>query len=343
MRRVRSRAVGDGIDALPVEAILAVMPGFVALIDSEGTILDVGGGTGAPGRPDAALIGFRLHDFLPVAVADALVGAIARALANGQPVTVRYAVTDDKSDARYRTATINPTGDGRALMHVHDVTLDHHDRLTGLPDRSSLHAELDLAIVDGTAVNPAVLLVDIDRFKRLNDSLGYSRGDEAIVAVADRIAEVVGGSATIGHVGGDEFVVALNRVVDAAEALELATLTPRCTTRRNRVATARCCSTRACVASASTGSSSRPRCTPRSPKASCACTTSRSSTSRRGRRSASKRSCGGTVPDTGSCPRTPSCRSPSRPASSTSSARSCSVTPCTTPRCGTSTPASASP
>ncbi len=79
-----------------------------------------------------------------------------------------------------------------------------HDRLTGLPTRD--HFE---ALVDESAPRPAaVLLVDVNRVKEINDAFGHQAGDTLLTIVARRIAEVCDGLGVLGRLGGDEFVVA---------------------------------------------------------------------------------------------------------------------------------------
>jgi PAS domain S-box-containing protein/diguanylate cyclase (GGDEF)-like protein len=80
-----------------------------------------------------------------------------------------------------------------------------HDPLTGLPNRVQLGAELSQWL---TARQPVgVLYCDIDRFKTINDSLGRKAGDELLLAVAQRLSQVIPTGCTLGRVGGDEFVV----------------------------------------------------------------------------------------------------------------------------------------
>ena len=84
-----------------------------------------------------------------------------------------------------------------------------HDELTGLPNRALALARLDHALDrrhrDGTRATALVL--DIDRFKVINDSLGHAAGDELIVALGRRLADAMRGGDTVARLGGDEFAV----------------------------------------------------------------------------------------------------------------------------------------
>jgi diguanylate cyclase (GGDEF)-like protein/PAS domain S-box-containing protein len=101
--------------------------------------------------------------------------------------------------------------------------LAHFDTLTGLASRAALHAELQSSLrqarADGTQL--ALLFVDLDDFKRINDTHGHAAGDQVLAAVADRLRTVVRSRDLVARPGGDEFTV-LARAL-AADAAAIAT------------------------------------------------------------------------------------------------------------------------
>jgi diguanylate cyclase (GGDEF)-like protein/PAS domain S-box-containing protein len=91
------------------------------------------------------------------------------------------------------------------------VQMANHDMLTGLPNRVLLQDRLAHAIAEAqrTRREAAVIFVDLDRFKHVNDSLGHGAGDRMIVEIARRLADAVRESDTVARQGGDEFVIVL--------------------------------------------------------------------------------------------------------------------------------------
>jgi diguanylate cyclase (GGDEF)-like protein/PAS domain S-box-containing protein len=102
--------------------------------------------------------------------------------------------------------------------------LAHHDVLTGLANRFSLHARLEQSLAGARRRNTclAVLFLDLDRFKNINDSLGHHHGDALLVEVGKRLSQAVRASDTVARLGGDEFVVVVQDVDRANEAAHVA-------------------------------------------------------------------------------------------------------------------------
>ncbi|MFT4178138.1 MAG: EAL domain-containing protein [Thermomonas sp.] len=102
--------------------------------------------------------------------------------------------------------------------------LANYDTLTSLPNRTLLSERLSRAIVRARRQNArmALLFLDLDRFKDVNDSLGHAIGDRILRAAAQRLLDVVGPSHTIARLGGDEFTVILEDIADYSEAEDCA-------------------------------------------------------------------------------------------------------------------------
>jgi diguanylate cyclase (GGDEF)-like protein len=97
------------------------------------------------------------------------------------------------------------------------------DALTGLPNRTLLLEHLDESIGRRRRTDSiAVLFLDLDRFKAINDTLGHAAGDALLVGVAARLRQVVRPSDTVGRLGGDEFVVVCEGVTDRDHAAGVA-------------------------------------------------------------------------------------------------------------------------
>lgn len=109
---------------------------------------------------------------------------------------------------------LNAEVDERRQAEARIRHLALHDVLTGLPNRSHLELSLTQALTEARAAGEqaAVMFLDLDRFKQVNDSLGHAAGDDLLREVAQRLRAAVPPQATLARQGGDEFVLVLPRV-----------------------------------------------------------------------------------------------------------------------------------
>jgi diguanylate cyclase (GGDEF)-like protein len=102
--------------------------------------------------------------------------------------------------------------------------LAYHDALTGLPNRNLFldHLRLALALAGRDRRHVAVLFLDLDRFKTINDSLGHGAGDELLRTIADRLRLGLRQGDTVARLGGDEFTVLLPEIGDERDMIHVA-------------------------------------------------------------------------------------------------------------------------
>jgi len=132
---------------------------------------------------------------------------------------------------------LEPEGGGEAVMEgsLIDITdrkrAEHqrwhqanHDALTDLPNRVLFNDRLSLAILHAQRRRQslAVMFLDLDHFKRVNDTVGHSAGDELLVKAADRLRRCIRADDTVARVGGDEFLLLLNGIARENDAATMA-------------------------------------------------------------------------------------------------------------------------
>ena len=102
--------------------------------------------------------------------------------------------------------------------------LAHHDTLTGLPNRNLFADRLQRAILKARREKGifALLFIDVDRFKGINDQFGHTAGDEVLKACCNRMIACIRDSDSLGRIGGDEFVLLLEDLRSAQDAIEIA-------------------------------------------------------------------------------------------------------------------------
>lgn len=129
-----------------------------------------------------------------------------------------HPVHDQVGGLKYVDGTIEDITD-RKLAEKRIETLAYYDALTGLANRSLLDARIveALAMAQRTGKRVAVLFLDLDRFKPINDSRGHSIGDMVLRETAHRLSRFVRGEDAVARVGGDEFVLVMGEIDSVAD------------------------------------------------------------------------------------------------------------------------------
>jgi diguanylate cyclase (GGDEF)-like protein/PAS domain S-box-containing protein len=126
-------------------------------------------------------------------------------------------------DANVRGLVLNTRDvSDRKELEAQLVHQAFHDGLTGLANRTLFTERVEHALARSDRSDLAVLFIDLDDFKHVNDSLGHAAGDQLLVAAARRLQGCLRPSDTAAHLGGDEFAVLLERVTDAGAAAGVA-------------------------------------------------------------------------------------------------------------------------
>ena len=228
-------------------ALLNAIPDEIYLIHADGSILDQINQNveAAAGNPDApAVAQNRIEDVFPAHVAHTLREHLHVVLSTRQSATFEFMLDEDQ---RTWEARLQPHIDNRVLAILRDVTerhksearireLAYFDNVTGLPNRQYFVRELRRAMRHARRNDKkvSILYIDLDRFKRINDTFGHSVGDSLLKSVAKRIAacirplDLLATESTRGELplepqqlarfGGDEFVVLLADMDDAEQA-----------------------------------------------------------------------------------------------------------------------------
>ncbi|MCK1715527.1 MULTISPECIES: EAL domain-containing protein [unclassified Bradyrhizobium] len=158
-------------------------------------------------------------------------------IADIETLQAKEIITSDPDTQRNRSLswTVQPMADGGAVVLLEDVTerrnaearishLARYDDLTALPNRVSFRDEIErlLAIARHSERLSALLFVDLDQFKQVNDTLGHPCGDQLLCAVANRLRDMLRPEDFVARFGGDEFVVFQQNISSPEDAASLA-------------------------------------------------------------------------------------------------------------------------
>lgn len=213
-------------------ALLDAVPDMMFVLDSQYVFCDFKAGHGmAPFAPPESFLGKPVHEVLPPELAINMEYNIKRVLETGEGLSHAYSLGEG-DDLHHFEARYAPFGTNEVLAVVRDITqnkrneehirhLAYYDSLTGMPNRQHFHELLEAAMAEARAGQNklALMFLDLDGFKRINDTLGHDVGDKLLQSVAERLRihlrasdkvffpETMGGSSNIARLGGDEFTV----------------------------------------------------------------------------------------------------------------------------------------
>lgn len=220
-----------------LEAIFQALPDIYFRIAPDGTILDYR----AQQRsslyvPPEQFLGRRMQDILPPAINQLFMEKQAALAHTGTLQTYEYQleVPDGLRSFEARLTSLAPVSDDLVAV-IRDITerkrvedeiryRANYDQLTGLPNRELLMERLSQAI-KGARRKPqrhALLFVDLDHFKQVNDTLGHIHGDSLLQQAAERLQHCVRDMDTVARLGGDEFVVLLQGIEHPRDAAHVA-------------------------------------------------------------------------------------------------------------------------
>jgi diguanylate cyclase (GGDEF)-like protein len=215
-------------------ALLKAVPDGIFLVNAAGMISHCFSPiAGLPGMQAHAAGALHLNELLPQ-------GALVRAMQGldsalrGTPGAFEFALPGDAAASRHFECRFLPNASGQVLAIVRDITvrkqteehihrLAYFDALTGLPNREWIGEFLARSLGEAAERkrSVALLFVDLDQFKRINDTLGHETGDALLRQVAERLTAALSSAGTAGQlarVGGDEFIAVLTGQPTVADA-----------------------------------------------------------------------------------------------------------------------------
>lgn len=217
-------------------ALLDAIPDLMLHLNSSGIILDFKVPKGHPlQNSSSGFVNQNIYQILPTPAAQQMIRYVRRALQTNRTEVFEYESLVEGSILFYEARIVTITQD-ETLAIIRNITDRKgfekqllydalHDALTGLPNRNLFMNRLSHAIELAKRRDDylfAVLFIDLDRFKVINDSLGHIVGDQLLIAISRKLEACLRSGDTVARLGGDEFAILLEDINNTADATALA-------------------------------------------------------------------------------------------------------------------------
>lgn len=218
-----------------VRALYEAVPDLLLFLDLKGRFLECKPAKDFQTHIEPEhFLGKTIHEALPESVAEQAMSCLEKAVSAPGVASFEYQMTLPHGESNYESRFIRASEE-QVLCIVRDISeskrtqqqlhfLAHYDTLTGLPNRRLFNESLTKAqtFANRTSDTIAVMFIDLDRFKNINDTLGHGVGDKLLQQVGNRISVCIRESDTVARMGGDEFAVVLVNVREERDAAVVA-------------------------------------------------------------------------------------------------------------------------
>ena len=219
-----------------LETIFEAIPDIFFLMKNDGTIIDYHASVKENlYRSPEEFIGKQMMDILPEEVASKFQTVISEVITQKETVSFEYELDMPHGKSCFEARVSHLSNYNQLVTIIRDITEQHKtaevirqhayfDSLTLLPNRFLALDRLSQILIEAerNRENAAVLFLDLDDFKKVNDSLGHEIGDKLLVQAAKRLKQVIRKEDTVGRLGGDEFIVLLRGLTEQHNALGIA-------------------------------------------------------------------------------------------------------------------------
>lgn len=209
-----------------LDAVFDVLPDLFFLLESDGTIIDYRASRKTDLYiPPEQFLGYLMQDVLPESVGNLFSFNIKKASATKKLISFDYVLHVNGKDKNFEARLSAINSDNQIIAVIRDVTEQkqfenkiihqaHYDFLTEIPNRLFAIEKLEQMVGDARRNNKkfAVLFLDVDSFKEINDQYGHDFGDQLLKNIAERLRTNQRVEDTVGRLGGDEFIILLSGV-----------------------------------------------------------------------------------------------------------------------------------